>query len=268
MVKPIASTRAAPPPSARRSRGESAASRLRRDILLGRYAPGDRLPPERELAKRLGTNRNTLREALRSLEAEHLLRARQGDGTIVLDWRAEGELTLLPAFLAEDTPADERFDAVLALINLRERLLSEAVALVILHGTRDDLRAIEDAIEELREARPGEASIFADHEVYRRLIFAAHSLVMTWAFNTLSQIFLELGQRFPMLWQIDPPYLDGLEQVLGHLEQKRPERAREALRHLFEDRGMALVAALRPEAILAEQKREKSRARSSRRGRG
>ncbi len=63
MVKPIPTA----PPSARRSRGESTLLKLRRDILLGRYRPGSRLPPERELAARLGTNRNTLREALRIL---------------------------------------------------------------------------------------------------------------------------------------------------------------------------------------------------------
>src|SRR5581483_9881877 len=103
MVKPIQIA----PPSARRSRGEPAVVRLRRDLLLGRYRPGTRLPPERELAERLGTNRNTLREALRTLESENLVRARQGDGTIVLDWRSTAEINLLPSFLAEETPADE-----------------------------------------------------------------------------------------------------------------------------------------------------------------
>ena len=37
MVEPLFSTRFQPPPSARRSRGEAAATRLRRDILVGRY---------------------------------------------------------------------------------------------------------------------------------------------------------------------------------------------------------------------------------------
>src|SRR2546430_17039742 len=100
MVKPIGNavatrppqTPALAPPSAPRARGEGVVARLRRDILLGRFQPGDRLPPERELATRLSTNRNTLREALRILESENLVRARQGDGTIVLDWRTSGEI--------------------------------------------------------------------------------------------------------------------------------------------------------------------------------
>src|SRR5436305_14917510 len=98
MVKPIEF-----PPSARRSRSESALERLRREILLGRYQPGARLPPERELAFKLGTNRNTLREALRTLESENLVRARQGDGTLVIDWRSAGVINLLLHILTEET---------------------------------------------------------------------------------------------------------------------------------------------------------------------
>jgi DNA-binding FadR family transcriptional regulator len=257
MVKPLSS----PPPSARRSRGESAITRLRRDILIGRYRPGDRLPPERELSQRLGTNRNTLREALRTLESENLLRARQGDGTIVLDWRSGGEMTLLPWFLAEETPADERFNAVVTLLNLREKLLEEVLPLVILHSRAADFEAIDEALTTLAEARPGIEAVGADVEVYRRLVLASHSLVMIWMFNTFSRVFLELGHKFPTLWQIDTPYLEGLAQVLRRLREKNLQRAREELRHLFTERGMALVAELRPDAIIAETARAKKRPR-------
>ncbi len=232
------------------------ASKLRREILTGRYQPGDRLPPERELSARLGTNRNTLREALRTLESESLLRARQGDGTIVLDWRSGGEINLLPFFLAEDTPADERFEAVLTLLQLRERLLEEVLTRVVLHGTARDLDAIEEGLDTLAEARPGLEAVRADVELYRRIVLASHSLVMVWVFNTFSKIFLELGHKFPALWQIDAPYLEGLGQVLRRLREKRADRAREEMRHVFEERGMALVATLRPEALLAEKKRK------------
>ena len=54
--------------------------RIERDLLEGRYAPGDRLPPERELATRLGVGRSSVREALRVLEVMGLIRTGTGSG--------------------------------------------------------------------------------------------------------------------------------------------------------------------------------------------
>ena len=47
-------------------------------------APGERLPSEPELARRLGVSRATLREAMRAFEGQGLIRRRQGVGTFVV----------------------------------------------------------------------------------------------------------------------------------------------------------------------------------------
>jgi DNA-binding FadR family transcriptional regulator len=257
MVKPISS----PPPSAPRARGEGVVARLRRDILLGRHQPGDRLPPERELAARLSTNRNTLREALRILESENLVRARQGDGTIVLDWRTAGEINLLPWFLAEKTPADERFVEMLILLNLRSRLMDEALGRVVLCATVEDLDAVEAALENVRRAPAGQELVAADVELYRRIALASHSLVLTWVFNTFSKIFLELGERFPEAWSNDEPYVGGLARMLRWLRERRVERAREELRQLFEVRSAELAGTINPEGAGVDR-HKKARRRS------
>ncbi len=60
---------------------EAVAQRLIGLINGGYVSPGDRLPPERELASRLGVGRTTVREALKLLQLSGLLEARRGDGT-------------------------------------------------------------------------------------------------------------------------------------------------------------------------------------------
>jgi DNA-binding FadR family transcriptional regulator len=64
---------------------EETVERLGTAIRLGLLAPGDRLPPERELADQLGIARSTLRQALTSLtESGHLVAQRgRGGGTFV-----------------------------------------------------------------------------------------------------------------------------------------------------------------------------------------
>jgi len=54
--------------------------KIESDLLEGRLGPGDRLPPERELATSLGVGRSSVREALRVLEVMGLIRTGTGSG--------------------------------------------------------------------------------------------------------------------------------------------------------------------------------------------
>lgn len=68
---------------------------LRSLILAGHYPPGSRLPAERELARSLGVNRSSLREALKKLEHMGLLSIRQGDGTRVTNFMETAGVELI-----------------------------------------------------------------------------------------------------------------------------------------------------------------------------
>src|SRR6266540_59264 len=54
-------------------------------VARGEFKPGDRLPPERDLAKLLGVSRPTVREAMIALEMAGLVEVRVGSGTFVTD---------------------------------------------------------------------------------------------------------------------------------------------------------------------------------------
>jgi DNA-binding GntR family transcriptional regulator len=59
------------------------ADQLRQDILLGHYAPGVKLPAERDMCSHYDVSRITIRQALALLEDEQLVIRRQGSGTYV-----------------------------------------------------------------------------------------------------------------------------------------------------------------------------------------
>src|SRR3954465_6062376 len=82
-------------PVARRSVSDEVFAELRDAVLTGRFAPGDSLPPERELAASFAVNRHAVREALQRLQLAGFVRVVHGGGTTVLDVRSTAGLDLL-----------------------------------------------------------------------------------------------------------------------------------------------------------------------------
>ncbi len=85
---------------------------------------GDKLPPERELAEQLGISRNSLREALKVLEAMDVVEIRHGSGIFPPEGRYAARRRQLP--LADDPAKDE----ILNILTVREALDLKAIDLI------------------------------------------------------------------------------------------------------------------------------------------
>jgi GntR family transcriptional regulator, transcriptional repressor for pyruvate dehydrogenase complex len=97
---------------------EEVVARLRDMIHSGEILAGDRLPPERDLAKLLGVSRPTLRAGIRSLSTVGILQSRQGAGTFVSDAKGSPTLDSSPLRMLSALhgfTSDEMFEARLAL---------------------------------------------------------------------------------------------------------------------------------------------------------
>ena len=97
---------------------EEVVERLRRMIHSGELSPGDRLPPERDLARLLGVSRPTLRAGIRSLSTVGILQSRQGAGTFVVEKDESPTLDSSPLRMLSALhgfTSDEMFEARLAL---------------------------------------------------------------------------------------------------------------------------------------------------------
>lgn len=125
---------------------ELTADQLRRAILTGRYMPGDRLPPERELSRQLDVSRTTLREAVRMLVSEGLVDVRRGSqGGVVVAHRPKMSMAALRALLRRS------LDEVEEILDLRIVLESGAAGLAATRRDDDDVAAIEDAFDRMQE---------------------------------------------------------------------------------------------------------------------
>lgn len=84
-------------PDSPRTPSQQIANALRAAILEGIFGPDDRLPSQHELARRYGVARETVKAALRILDAERLIVSRQGAGVFVR--RRQGTPTTLVQIL-------------------------------------------------------------------------------------------------------------------------------------------------------------------------
>ena len=105
------------------------ASAMEREILQGRFAPGDRLPTESTLSEWYAVNRHTVRRALAHLQKEGLVRSERGRGTFVNEGVVEYQVSRRTRFSEILSRQDKAPDGIL--INHKEveakEFLSEAL---------------------------------------------------------------------------------------------------------------------------------------------
>ena len=128
----------------RRRVHESVADQIRQAIFGGLLAPGHKLPPEREMAKRFQTSRMALREALRSLEKEGMITIKPGFGGGAVVAGFDNALRALLDSLNTVVKLGKAKGVHLS--EVRAILEPEIARLATLRATPDDLRAIEAVV--------------------------------------------------------------------------------------------------------------------------
>lgn len=221
-------------------------------ILSGKFAPGERLPGERELAASFNTNRNTLREAVRNLETLNLLEARQGDGIRVKDFATDGEMNLVPHFLRYTTDDEARFAVIEDVLRLRRLLLAEVVDAISRRASSEEIEEMRRMVREQEANRDDPKKLLlADLAILQAMVSASRSLAFRWVFNTMAKLYEEVALQFPSLWVFTSDYVEALDGILQAAARRRPAEARKLMeRHLVESDKLILraVRALKEES--------------------
>ena len=210
---------------------------LRRQILAGALKPGDRLLGERELAQKYGTNRNTLREAVRKLEQTRLVTVRHGRGVTVSDFRRTGTLELLPPFLQTQPDIGEVVQIVEDMLAPRILLLEYAARLAVQRAEAADIERLRDISDLLIPAfHAGDVLVVA--RGFQRwldaLIEAGHSVAVRWIANPFLEALRETLEHFPMLWILEPTFPNYLSDFIDAVATEDEARAIAVTRSYYE----------------------------------
>ena len=220
------------------------AEQIRSSILAGEFAPGEKLPPERELAEMFGVSRPSVREALNLLASSGLVMSYQGGGTVVMS-------------LMETTAGNPMTELIrsqqeraLDVIEVRKAIEASTAFYAAQRALPEDIRTMERIVDGLRENLAGlKPSENLDANFHLAIAKATHNIV--WL-HLMQNIFDAMKEFQQSVWRA--VYLTGEDHHLLYQHHRRifeairnrdPEAARAAMAdHLnfAEQRSSAYVA--------------------------
>jgi len=215
---------------------EEVAVRLRRVIADGRLKPGDKLPPERELASALGVSRTSVRDAIRSLQVAGLLEPRQGEGTVIRELSTETLMAPIASALLA------RRDLLADLLDVRKMIEPAMAREAARRATPDELRQME-AILARQAARieAGGLAIEEDSAFHDMIARASRNQVVLKVVDVLMDLLREGRERSLQVRGRPQRSLRGHRQILEAIRRRDGDAAELAmLDHLGQIEEMLL----------------------------
>ena len=201
-------------------RPETASTRvhhaLRRQILEGELAPGERIPSERGLAEQFKVNRHAVREALKRLQQAGLIVITHGGATRVLDWRDSGGLEVLLDLGADSS--DPPAEIVRSVLEMRASIGVDAARLCAERAgesQRENVAALGERAAELVEDGTAEELDEAFAGFWLAIVDGAGNIAYRLALNSLLAAMLSFGN---VLDQIRPTDADLVRDLARAIE--------------------------------------------------
>jgi GntR family transcriptional repressor for pyruvate dehydrogenase complex len=214
----------------------STAARIRELALAEGLDAGDRLPSERELARRLGVSRTSLREALTMLRIEGVIEVQHGNGIYLLRSPAEIVPPISPD-LALQNPG------LPALGEVRNTL--EALAAELAAARRDDrdLAAMVAAIRTMDAGvRQSEDGIEGDRMFHAAIMSAARNPVLAELMGSLAEGAAQIAAASLARSGQPPRSLAAHRLILDAIIVRDSELARRLMREHLDVTGQMLAA--------------------------
>jgi DNA-binding FadR family transcriptional regulator len=193
-----------------------------------RLRPGDKLPPERELAAMMQVSRPSLREALRALSMMNVLEVRQGAGTYVTSLETE----LLVEHLDFVLSLDE--SSLLELFEARKIVEIGIAGLAAQRITDEELAELEAGLAISQETLHHPADfLHADEQLHKTITKAARNPIMSRVFDSISRLLMVSRSRTVEITRVREQTVQDHRAIVAALKRRDPEAAQAAmLQHL------------------------------------
>jgi DNA-binding FadR family transcriptional regulator len=220
------------PPINRRSHASSAVAaaleEIEANISNGVWAPGHRLPTERELEDRFGVARNTVRKGLKRLELDGKIVRQVGRGSFVADQpRPAPEISSLSERVMGASPAE--------IMEVRLMLEPHAAQLAAHRASAADLRRLDECLAQAAKAPDLSTFEHWDGMLHETIVNAVRNDLLTEIYEAINSVrcqpeWIKLKER-----TVSPTHRSNYHAEHGELVRALRERDGEMAKQLMQE---------------------------------
>ena len=215
-------------------------------IMAGELRPGDKLPPERELAEQFGVSRTAVREAVKALHEKGLIEVQPGKGTFVSNITASTSEVMRDSL---DLIVNVGLvNGLVDLVQVRTLLEPGIAALAAEMATAEDIQAMQQAVDTMDTALDNaDVYVEADLEFHRALAKASQNSLITILLDSIVDLLREQRKRIFLVEGGPERGQNHHKRILEAVATHNPVAAREAmavhLKQVLDDSNAAPEAA-------------------------
>ncbi len=211
---------------------EHAAHEIERRIFSGELKPGDRLPPERELAAAMGISRALLNFAVKDLEAKGFLRIVPRHGAYVIDYKQKSTPQMLMSLIehSRDNVDNTLFADLLETRRLLER---ESTRLAAGRATPEELAMLRACLDGMTACRTADCFAQANYGFHHVLTTASGNIVYAMILRSFEDAIVWYLTAYFTTEQRRRVSVEQHEQLLGALSRGDAAGADTAILAIF-----------------------------------
>lgn len=194
----------------------------------GDFLPGDKLPPERDLAKQFCVSRGVVREAISVLEAKGVVVVKPGKG-VFLNTNAQEDL-----FDSLNSILENEDSSLIELLELRQSIESQAAYYAAERRTKKELDKIKDAIDKLEACfQKGMVAAEEDFAFHMAVAEASHNSMMVHTLRLIADFIIqglyESRTDALLIPGQDKIAMEEHKKIFDAIRDREPEAARQAM---------------------------------------
>lgn len=185
----------------------------------GTLKPGDKLPPERQMAEMMNVSRPALKQTISILEGMGIVESRQGDGNYILPYQNKLFNPLILSFYAAHGNMDN-------ILEIRYILEVQSVKIAARKRTEEQIRGMEEILGRMKSFKDLEERIRLNAEFHLAIIKISGNPLLINFYESIEEL---IGQQIATT--DGTHFYSSHKEILDWIKEKRPDMAAKSMFH-------------------------------------